>query len=87
LSGKFLIAYLIQKFEMEVAEMEKNTLKIPNISCGHCVNAIKNELTEMEGINSIEGNTEDKTITIEWDTPATLEGIKNKLKEINYPSV
>jgi copper chaperone len=72
---------------MEVAEMEKNTLKIPNISCGHCVNAIKNELTEMEGINSIEGNTEDKTITIEWDTPATLEGIKNKLKEINYPSV
>jgi copper chaperone len=67
--------------------MEKNTLKIPNISCGHCVNAIKNELTEMEGIKSIEGNTENKTITIEWNTPATLEGIKNKLKEINYPSV
>jgi copper chaperone len=67
--------------------MEKNTLKIPNISCGHCVNAIKNELTEMEGIKSIEGNTENKTITIEWDTPATLEGIKNKLEEINYPSV
>jgi copper chaperone len=87
LSGKFLIAYLIQKFEMEAAKMEKNTLKIPNISCGHCVNAIKNELTEMKGINSIEGNTEDKTITVEWDTPATLEGIKNKLKEINYPSV
>jgi len=66
--------------------MEKNTLKIPNISCGHCVNAIKNELTEMKGIKSVEGNTGDKTITIEWDAPATLETIKNKLKEINYPA-
>jgi copper chaperone len=72
---------------MEVAEMEKNTLKIPNISCGHCVNTIKNELTEIEGIQSVEGNTENKTITIKWDTPATLESIKNKLKEINYPTV
>jgi copper chaperone len=67
--------------------MEKSTLKIPNISCGHCVNAIKNELTEMEGIKSIEGNHGDKTITIEWNSPATLEVIKNKLKEINYPAV
>jgi copper chaperone len=67
--------------------MEKSTLEIPNISCGHCVNAIKSELTEMEGIKSIEGNTENKTITIEWNAPATLESIKNKLKEINYPAV
>jgi copper chaperone len=67
--------------------MEKSTLKIPNISCGHCVNAIKNELSEMDGIKSIEENIENKTITIEWNTPATLESIKNKLKEINYPAV
>jgi copper chaperone len=72
---------------MEVAEMEKSTLKIPNISCGHCVNAIKNELSEMDGIKSIEENIENKTITIEWNTPATLESIKNKLKDINYPAV
>jgi copper chaperone len=66
--------------------LEKDTLKIPNISCGHCVNAIKNELTEIKGIKSVEGNPGDKSITIEWETPATLETIKNKLKEINYPA-
>jgi copper chaperone len=66
--------------------LEKNTLKIPNISCGHCVNAIKSELTEMKGIKSVEGNPADKTITIEWDSPTTLEAIKDKLKEINYPA-
>ena len=66
--------------------MEKNTFKIPNISCGHCVKAIKNELIEMKGIQSVEGNPGDKSITIEWDAPATIEAIKSKLKEINYPA-
>lgn len=65
--------------------MAKETLSIPNISCGHCVMAIKNELTEMEGVKSVEGSPETKTVDIEWDAPATLEKIKTTLKEINYP--
>lgn len=69
-----------------ILKLEKNTLTVPNISCGHCVNAIKSELSDMEGIKSVDGNPKDKTITIEWDAPATLETIKNKLIEINYPA-
>jgi copper chaperone len=76
-----------EKQDTEDIEMETNTLKIPNISCGHCVNAIKNELIEMKGVKSVEGNPGEKTITIEWNAPATIEMIKNKLKEINYPAV
>jgi copper ion binding protein len=66
--------------------MEKETLSVPNISCGHCVMNIKNELGEMEGIKSVEGNPEAKSIMVEWDSPATLEKIKSTLKEINYPA-
>ena len=66
--------------------MENHTLTIPNISCGHCVNAIKNELSELEGVAAVSGSPEKKRITIEWDPPVTLEKIKNRLKEINYPS-
>ncbi len=65
--------------------MAKETLSIPNISCGHCVMAIKNELKEMKGVKSVEGSSESKTVDIEWDAPATLEKIKSTLKEINYP--
>jgi copper chaperone len=65
--------------------MAKETLSIPNISCGHCVMAIKNELNEMEGVKSVEGSIESKTVDVEWDAPATLEKIKSTLKEINYP--
>ena len=66
--------------------MSKQTISIPKISCGHCVMAIKNELTEMEGIKSVEGNPQAKTVDVEWEVPATLEKIKATLKEINYPA-
>jgi copper chaperone len=66
--------------------MEKTTLSIPKISCGHCVMAIKRELGEMSGIKSVEGDPGNKMITVEWDNPASLEKIKATLKEINYPA-
>ena len=66
--------------------METKQLSIPNISCGHCVMTIKNELNEINGVTSVEGDQDSKTITIKWDSPATLEKIKEKLTEINYPS-
>jgi copper chaperone CopZ len=47
--------------------------------------AIKNELSELEGVGKIDGDPENKSITVEWETPATLEIIKNTLNEINYP--
>ncbi len=66
--------------------MEKQTLIIPNISCGHCVMSIKNELTELEGIAGVEGDPGDKRIIVEWEAPVTLAVIKDKLKDINYPA-
>ena len=66
--------------------MKKDTMNIPNISCGHCVMSIKRELEEMEGVSSVEGDPEKKEITVNWDAPASLEKIKATLKEINYPA-
>ncbi|WP_027359476.1 heavy-metal-associated domain-containing protein [Desulforegula conservatrix] len=66
--------------------MNKITLKIPNISCGHCVNAIKNELLDMKGIKSAEGDPSQKTMDIEFIEPATEADILKVLKEINYPA-
>ena len=48
--------------------------------------SIKNELLEISGVRSVTGRHEEKTITVQWETPATLEKIKETLKEINYPA-
>lgn len=66
--------------------MEKQDLTIPNISCGHCVAAIKDELSELEGVGNVSGNPESKVMHVEWDAPATLAAIRDKLQEINYPA-
>ena len=66
--------------------MEKQTFTISNISCGHCVMAIKNELSEMGGIRAVDGDPAHKTITVSWDVPASEEGIRSKLAEIDYPA-
>jgi copper chaperone len=62
------------------------TYTIPNISCGHCVHTIKSEVTELEGVQSVDANMDTKQATITFEPPATEEKIKALLAEINYPA-
>jgi copper chaperone len=66
--------------------MATRKFSVPNISCGHCVMAIKNELGDLAGVTKVEGDPQRKEITVEWDAPATLEKIKAALQEIHYPA-
>lgn len=66
--------------------MSQATLTVPNISCGHCVSAIESELAEMEGLTSVKADAETRTVMVQWNAPATLEGIRTALTEINYPA-
>jgi copper chaperone CopZ len=62
------------------------TLKVPAISCGHCVHTIKNELSELPGVRNVEANEKTKLVTIGFDSPATQAQIESTLAEINYPA-
>ncbi len=66
--------------------MARRTFNIPNISCGHCVMAIKDELSEMPGVQSVAGSPENKTIVVDWNAPASEDAIRAKLQAINYPA-
>ena len=65
--------------------MTTKTVTVSNISCGHCVHTIQNEVGELAGVTKVEASQETKTVTVEWDEPATWDGIKALLAEINYP--
>jgi len=66
--------------------METTTLSIPTISCAHCVMTIQRELSEIKGVEQVNGDVTAKKIIVQWDSPATLEKIKSTLQEINYPA-
>jgi copper chaperone CopZ len=64
--------------------MEKKTFVVPNIGCDGCVRAIKAEVGQIAGIKHVEGNVSTKTVTVEWDSPATWSQIVSALTEIEY---
>ncbi|MBN2060934.1 MAG: heavy-metal-associated domain-containing protein [Deltaproteobacteria bacterium] len=66
--------------------MEEKTVHIPSITCGHCVMTIKNEIGELEGVKSVEGDENSKLISIKWEAPASWKEIDDLLKEIGYPA-
>jgi copper chaperone CopZ len=66
--------------------MEKRTFTVPNISCGHCVATIQKELNEIDGVTQADGDPQSKSITVEWQPPATVSGIEARLAEIGYPA-
>ncbi len=65
--------------------MEKKTFQVPAIGCDGCVRTIKNELSELNGVASVDGVVDTKTVTIEYDDPATWDQIVGTLVEIEYP--
>lgn len=65
--------------------MTGKTFNVPNISCNHCVMTIERELGELEGVASVNADAGAKTVTVKWETPASVDSIKSLLAEINYP--
>ena len=66
--------------------METTTLKAPDISCMHCVGAIKRAVSKLEGVSSVEGDPTTKEIKVTFD-PArvSLSHIKEAMVEEGYP--
>lgn len=65
--------------------MKTVTYNVPGISCNHCTHTINMEISELQGVQSVDSKLDTKTVTISFDEPASEEKIVALLKEINYP--
>ena len=64
--------------------MENKIFVVPNISCGHCVATIQDEVSALGGVTAVKANQETKEVSVSWNTPANWEQIKSLLQEIDY---
>ena len=68
--------------------MKKITLNVEGMSCSHCVNAVKNAVTALDGVSEVEVDLEGKTATVEYQADeVTLERIKEAIEEEGYDVV
>jgi copper chaperone len=47
--------------------MTTRTYSVPQISCGHCVNAITGEVTKLTDVEDVTVDIESKTVTVVGD--------------------
>jgi copper chaperone len=66
--------------------MATETLKVPNISCGHCVNTIKRELEMLDSVASVTGDQDTKLVTVEYSNGENPQEVRRTLEEIGYPA-
>ncbi len=64
--------------------MTTKTFEVPNIGCNGCVQAIKGELSDLEGVVRVDGEVESRMVTVEFDDPASWEKIATTLESIDY---
>ncbi|HIQ06464.1 MAG TPA: copper chaperone, partial [Anaerolineae bacterium] len=60
-------------------------LRIPNISCDHCIHTIKRELGSVEGVGFVSGDVAARQVTVNYENDDALARAKATLAEIGYP--
>jgi copper chaperone len=66
--------------------MQKVTLKVEGMSCGHCVNAVENAIKQAGAAGSVD--LASGTVTVEYDeSKVTLEQLKNAIEDQGYDVV
>lgn len=62
-------------------------LQAPDISCGHCVSAVKSRVGNLDGVEFVDASAESKLIDIRFDgEKVTVEKIQAELADEGYPA-
>jgi copper chaperone len=65
--------------------MEKVTLNVSGMSCGHCVKAVEGSVGELKGVSNVKVHLENGTVDVEFDaSELTLDVIKETIDDQGY---
>lgn len=65
--------------------MEKVTLNVQGMSCGHCVKAVEGSVGKLNGVSTVKVDLENGKVDVEFDANAvTLEAIKETIDDQGY---
>lgn len=72
--------------EKQGAELvQRAVIKIDNLTCGGCFNAINGGLGSLKGYDGMGTNLFRKLIAVDFKSPLTVEEITKKLSDLGYP--
>ncbi len=66
--------------------MKSEKLIVANIKCSGCVNTIVEKLSALEGVDHVNVDQADKSVTVFFEGDLKREALINRLQEIGYPA-
>lgn len=68
--------------------MQKESLTVKGMSCGHCVKAIEGSVAKLDGVKSVQVSLEGKKVEVEFDnSQVKLDDIKETIDDQGYDVV
>ncbi|MCM3790796.1 copper chaperone CopZ [Domibacillus indicus] len=68
--------------------MEKTTLNVQGMSCGHCIKAIEDSVGKLGGVSSVQVDLQANKVDVEYDTnQVSIEKIKETIDDQGYDIV
>jgi copper chaperone len=65
--------------------MEKVTLNVSGMSCGHCVKSVEGSVGVLKGVSAVKVNLESATVDVEFNSSeVTLDAIKETIDDQGY---
>ena len=65
--------------------MTEKTLKVPDMSCGHCKAAVEGELNKLSGVEKANADVEKGTVEVSYDEGmVTTEDLRGAIEEAGY---
>jgi len=65
--------------------MEKVTLNVQGMSCGHCVKSVEGSVGKLKGVSNVKVHLENGTVDVEYNSDeVTLETIKETIDDQGY---
>lgn len=64
----------------------KTTLQIENLKCGGCAATIKKGILAIDGVETVDVNLEESSVSI-TSTKNNLKEVKIKLSKLGYPEI
>ncbi len=61
-----------------------NTYRVTGMTCGHCVQAVTSELTELPGVTGVEVDLSSGAVTVASDRPLTDDEVRAAVDEAGY---
>jgi copper chaperone len=64
--------------------MSTTTVTVTGMSCGGCALSVREEISDIPGVHTVDVDLSSGTVIIESDSPVEIVAIKNAVEEAGY---